>query len=678
MQFSFNGGIVSPEMFGRFDQAKYQTGVAKCKNFYVELYGGLTYRAGFRYVHHYDYSLGTMRLIPFVFSEEQAVVLVIREGVVNFFAEGGMLLNDLGTPLEIVLPYAAEHLMQLRYAQSADVITITHPNYPPRKIIRRGATNWTTELVTVGYGLDAPLNAAATAHIEDKYATGGAQHDAFVEREYIYQVTAVNEENESAASTRTAVVLNDLTLSGNYNTITWDAVTGATRYNVFKLRSGLASYIGETTELSFTDDYIETNGALTPPLIRDPFEYYPTAVAYHGQRKVYGGGFQSPQWLRMSRTATDDNFGYHIPLQDTDSIQIRFAARDGNGVKHLVPISDLMILTSGAVWKLSADGAVTASSVSVNPQSYVGANDVTPVQIGGAAVFSSDQTGHVHEISMSQGYNANYQVMDLSIMCPHLFDGYKIVDCALVRNPLSMVFFVRDDGKLLSLTYEPQQQVWAWAEHETQGKFLSVAAIPEADQTVLYALVERNGFRMIERLLLRQPIELNDHCLLDSSYQYTGLEVDTLTGLDWLEGQTVSVFADGGDKPDVVVTGGEIKLSRKFTNVWIGLNYEGEVGSLPLYAQYANPVKPKIASQVYLRVLGTQNISVGVNQDTPTPMPITEHKPRSLERYGQPLSLISGIVQIPVASPYSRDLQITVKHDKPLPMKLLAMEVEFK
>ena len=77
-------------------------------------------------------------------------------------------------------------------------------------------------------------------------------------------------------------------------------------------------------------------------------------------------------------------------------------------------------------------------------------------------------------------------------------------------------------------------------------------------------------------------------------------------------------------------------------------------------------------------MLGTQNILVGVNQNDLMTMPITEHKPRSLERYGQPLNLISGVVQVPVASPYDRDLQITVKHDKPLPMKLLALEVDFK
>ncbi|MDC4456616.1 hypothetical protein NQ652_02755 [Acinetobacter baumannii] len=677
MQFSFNGGVISPDMFGRIDQAKYQTGVAKCKNFYVELFGGLTYRAGFRYVHHYAKTLGKMRLIPFIFSEEQAIVLAIRAGAVNFFADGGMLLDENDAPLEVIVPYAEQHLMQLRYAQSADVITITHPDYPPRKIIRKGATEWVTELVSVGYGLTPPQNVAATAHIEDKYKPGGANHDSYIERDYSYQVTAINEENESAASAK-VVVQNDLTLGGNYNTITWDAVTGATRYNVFKLRSGLASYIGETTELSFTDDYIETNGAITPPLIRNPFEFYPTAVGYQGQRKVYGGGYKSPQWLRMSRTATDDNFGYHIPLQDTDSIQIRFAARDGNGVKHLVPMSDLMILTSSAVWRLSSDGAVTAASVSVNKQSSEGANDVTPVEVGGAAVFASDQTGHVHEISLARSYTVSYQTLDLSIMCPQLFDEHKIIDCALLRKPMSIIYFVRDDGVLLSLTYEPQQQVWAWAEHETEGKFLSVAAIPEENQTVLYALIERNGFYTIERMLTRQPSEMQDKCHLDGSFHYKGAAVTSLSGLDWLEGQTVSVFADGGVKPPVKVVNGTIQLSRELSNVWIGLPYVAEMQTLPILNQEINPVKPKILNKAFLRVLATQNILVGANQDILQPTAITEYKPRSREPYGRPLDLIDGFVEVPVASTFERDVQITVKHDKPLPMKLLALEVEIK
>lgn len=111
------------------------------QNLYVELFGGVVYRAGFRYVHHYPKSMGKMRLIRFVFSEEQAVVLAIRAGAINFFADGGMLLNENNEPLEVAVPYAEEHLMQLRYAQSADVVTITHPNYPPRKLFVRAQRN---------------------------------------------------------------------------------------------------------------------------------------------------------------------------------------------------------------------------------------------------------------------------------------------------------------------------------------------------------------------------------------------------------------------------------------------------------------------------------------------------------------------------------------------------------
>ncbi|HAV3459331.1 TPA: hypothetical protein JIE17_002576, partial [Acinetobacter baumannii] len=329
------------------------------------------------------------------------------------------------------------------------------------------------------------------------------------------------------------------------------------------------------------------------------------------------------------------------------------------------------------LWKMSADGAVTAASVNMNKQYSTGANDVTPVEVDGATIFSSDQTGHVHEISLASGYNASfYQTIDLSIMCPQLFDGQKIVDCALLRNPLNIIYFVRGDGVLLSLTYEPKQQVWAWAEHHTNGKFLSIAEIPEEDQSVLYAFIERDGFYTIERMLTRQPLDMQDKCYLDSSIQYKGNPTATLSGLDWLEGQTVSVFADGGVKPNVKVENGTIKLPRELSNIWVGLNYEAELQTLPIFQKQKDPVKPKVVNKVHLRVRESQNILVGVNQDIEDRTPIDEFKPRSNERYGSPLKLYSGLVEVPVDSTYESDIQITVKHDKPLPMKLLAIEVK--
>lgn len=680
MQNSFNGGIISPDMYGRPDQAKYQNGLAECTNFHVEMFGGATFRAGFQYVYHFaNVPIEKIRLIPFVFSEEQAIVIGLFAGGARLFTEGGILLDQSGQPINLTLPYAEQDLMSIRYAQSADVITLTHPSYAPRKIVRISATSWTTEVITASYGAAAPTSVNATATIQAKYQAGGAQAGSYNPRTYSYAVTAIYEESGESPQSDTVSVTNDLTLAGNTNTITWlhtqlTPNAGPRRFNVYKLRSGLACYIGETTATSFTDDNIEHNGAITPPLIRDPFQYNPTAVAYFGQRKVYGGGNLSPQWIRMSRTATDDNFEYHIPSQDTDSIQLRFAARDGNGVKHLVSLGDLAILTSGAVWRLAADGAVTASSLVVRPQSYVGANDVTPIQTGGAVIFSSDQTGHVHELSVSQGFSSGFQVLDLSLFCPHLFDGYQITDCALLTNPMTIAYFVRSDGKLLSFTYEPQQQVWAWAVHETDGAVLSVAAIPEQNQTVLYAAILRDGRRVIERMLMRQPVPLQDQCYLDSSIQYNGAATNVINGLTWLANRTVSVFADGGVKPPATVSAsGELQLDRPYSKVWIGLPYNGTLQTLPLYSQRVAISTPKKADKAFLRVQYTQAVQVGTSPDK-----MVEYKPRSNENYGVAPNLINGVIEIALSSVYTRDIQILVKHDKPLPMKLLTLEVDFK
>ena len=62
---AFNGGEVAPAMFARIDDAKYQTGLAKCKNFLIEPQGPLVNRPGFEYVRETKYAEKKTRLIPF-------------------------------------------------------------------------------------------------------------------------------------------------------------------------------------------------------------------------------------------------------------------------------------------------------------------------------------------------------------------------------------------------------------------------------------------------------------------------------------------------------------------------------------------------------------------------------------------------------------------------------------
>src|SRR5690606_11773781 len=143
---------------------------------------------------------------------------------------------------------------------------------------------------------------------------------------------------------------------------------------------------------------------------------YPVAVSYIQQRKVYGGGSQTPQVLNMSRAGTEDNFTYSIPTQDDDSIQFRIAGRDGNGIQHLVPMNDLLVLTSASAWKISATAAITPQDIMVYPQANTGANECTPLMTDSVCIFSSDQTGRIRELSMSANRNGAYQAIELSLM----------------------------------------------------------------------------------------------------------------------------------------------------------------------------------------------------------------------------------------------------------------------
>lgn len=62
-----------------------------------------------------------------------------------------------------------------------------------------------------------------------------------------------------------------------------------------------------------------------------------------------------------------------------------------------------------------------------------------------------------------------YQGTDLTILANHLFQKHSIVDWSFCIVPYSSAFCIRDDGKLLVLTYLRDQQVFAWHRSPAPG-----------------------------------------------------------------------------------------------------------------------------------------------------------------------------------------------------------------
>ena len=163
LQRSFAGGEVSPEMFGRIDDAKYQAGLAKCRNFITKVQGPAENRPGFAFVREVKDSTKRARLIPFTFSTTQTMVIELGAGYFRFHTQGATLEASPGTPYEISNPYAEADLLDIHYVQSADVLTLVHPNYAPRELRRVGATNWTLTTISFSSPISAPGAPTITA-----------------------------------------------------------------------------------------------------------------------------------------------------------------------------------------------------------------------------------------------------------------------------------------------------------------------------------------------------------------------------------------------------------------------------------------------------------------------------------------------------------------------------------
>ena len=93
---SFAGGELSPEMFGRIDDQKFQTGAAKMLNFVALPQGPAQNRAGTKFVREVKDSTKKTRIIPFTYSTTQTMVIELGAGYMRFHTQGATLLA--GTP----------------------------------------------------------------------------------------------------------------------------------------------------------------------------------------------------------------------------------------------------------------------------------------------------------------------------------------------------------------------------------------------------------------------------------------------------------------------------------------------------------------------------------------------------------------------------------------------------
>jgi hypothetical protein len=380
---------------------------------------------------------------------------------------------------------------------------------------------------------------------------------ADADNEQKYKVTAVDARGQESLGSAEKVLENVLSVPGASNTITFDAVPNARSYNVYKEINGTFGFIGQvenradTATYSFEDDNIGPDLSQTL-LISDSDvqgSFQPRAAARFEQRRCFGGSDALPRTLFMSRTGTESSFSYRFPVQPDDRISVDLASREAHVIRHIVPVQDLLMMTQQGEFRVTAinSDAITPSTIAIRQQSYVGSNNVHPQVVNNSVVFCSARGGHAREMNFrveSQGYLTG----DLSLRAAHLFDGFTLNDLAYSKAPTPVLWFVSSSGKLLCLTYIPEERVLAWHQHETGGTVESVCSISEGDYDNLYVIVKRGSDRSVERLVQVREEALEDAVYLDASVSKNGTNTSTdrfniLSSGLYQKGDTVTVTA---------------------------------------------------------------------------------------------------------------------------------------
>ena len=677
---SFAGGEITPEMYGRLDNVKFQTGLALCRNALVLPHGPVAKRPGTAFVRTAGDSTYQVRVIPFTFSISQSMVLEFGHNYIRFHTLGATLESSPGVAYSISSPYAGTDLFDLEYTQSNDVVTITHPGYAPRELRRLGALSWTLTQPTLGNALTAP----GTPTVVATAGTGTASNKGFY-----YKVTTVSADGteESLPTTNSTVANNDLSLPGAKNTVSWTTAGSGVTYRVYKAVNGagrLYGYIAETSDLSFVDDNITPDYSKNPPAatIRlDTANNYPRCVTYFEQRRMFAGTTTNPQTVYGTRSATESNLNTSLPSNAADALSFTIKAQQQNAIRHLVPMNDLLALTAGGVWKIGTNNnqALAPTTLSVRPQSYYGSNAVHPLVTGNSVLYVEANGRRVRDISFSWQAQV-YASDDRSLMAPHLFQSYTLADAAYSRSPDQVAWFVRSDGVMLGMSYVPEHQVFGWHQHVTDGTFESVCVVTENNEDVLYVVVRRTlsgvQYRCIERMASRLFATQGDAFFVDCGTTLTyGSPTTAVTGLNWLAGKTVVALADGAVVRNLTVSGtGTLTLPSPVSKVQIGLPFTTDIQTLPMAIESqmaGGQGTTKSVDYAYLRVNRTGILAVGPSADRLTTIP-----PRTNEPYDSPPRLRSEILDLLVNPDISQDAQLWVQSADPTPLTISAITMK--
>ncbi len=518
-----NYGYISPKMRGRIDLDFYKQSLDYLINYIVTPQGEVNYRPGSVFVSS-TRNNNKARLIPFIYNTEQAYVIEVTDLFMRFYKDHGLITDTpknitaitnaaaaqvtiaghgyvVGNPIyfdgvggmhqingmegtvasvidannftvninttayttytsggtgakiiEVASPYTDAQLFEFDYTQTNDTMYIAHKSYAPYKLTRSSHTSWTLGTYAITSNPFGTTKAATKA------------------------ITAITKANP-------AVVTSAGHGYTNGQIVYIDAVVGMTEIN--KKSFTVQNVAANTFELKDYDSTLNTAYTSGGTVAVFTAFSYPSRVTLYDQRLVFAASdaFPTKIWFSESNSADGKLDSFILGTSATSALQFSISSDQANRILWMVGAETYMAIgTPGSEYRASGGGqdiAITPTTVAIKPTSFNGCADVRPLRLDSYVLFAQRNKKTVR----SYEYDAlrdGYTAPDRTLLADHIGkSGFK--QFTYTAGTPNVIWAVRNDGRMTGLTFDPGQQVVAWHQHKTQGSYLSVASIPEAD-----------------------------------------------------------------------------------------------------------------------------------------------------------------------------------------------------
>jgi hypothetical protein len=534
VQTNFNGGEWSPLAQGRVDLAKYKSGLALCKNYVPLVQGPLTRRPGTRFVAEVKDSTKPVRLVKFEFSVLQSYVLEFGQGYIRFYTDDGQLLNA-GVPYEVSTSYAvsdATELWELSFTQSADVLYIAHPKYPPAKLQRFGATNWVLQDIVFQDGPYLPFNTTSTT-----FTPAGTSGTVAVIASATTGINGGTGFQSSDVGRMLRIKAGGVWLWGTIasvvdtKNITWaiappngsqvptaaEGIANVSAGSVFgvTITNGGGGYGATPPSVFFSGGggsgaiayAVLTNGVVTDivmsvtgtgytsapdvvinfptPIVPSSTTFwrlgvwtsnsnYPGCVVFNQDRLIWAGPSSNPSRIDGSNVSDYENMA---PTQldgtviDSNAIGFSLNASTMNKIQWMM--SDewgLLCGTAGGEWVVSPSTLQQAiTPTNINAKQSTSYGVAATAAIRvGKSTLFVQRTGRKLREMTYQYVINTFQAPDISLVSEHL-TVTGLKQLCFTLAPYQQIWMCRNDGTLVGIAYDKDQDCVGWHQHQIGG-----------------------------------------------------------------------------------------------------------------------------------------------------------------------------------------------------------------